>query len=436
MRVLIICRYFPPENRIGAVRPSRFARYLNQYDGCDVTALTVSPLGASTAEYKDEYRGVKVMRAAPSAFVSRINGALKRGGKGTPAANAGAVPQSKSNSVTFKQKIRKILFRIRERMLDASYLRGAKKILKKENSVYDVVFSSYSTEFGHEIGLWYKKKHPDIRWITDYRDALWGADSTQKQIKKGSSFVKRISAKCDAVTVVSKSIIDIHKKDFGNKPVHVIPNGYDAEDTVVTESKNTGMPLSVVYTGELYNGKRDLTPLFRAIFDLKTAQKLDFDDLQIIYAGKSVDVFESQISSYPGIRYENLGFIPRSDALKLQADADILLLASWCEPNEKSIITGKFFEYLQMKKPIVCIISGSASGSELTEIINGHDLGISFEAANKEADHEALCAYIEEQLACKKENGRVRFTPDEDYIKRFDYKNVTEQLYGVIKPEK
>ena len=434
MRVLVICRYFPPENRIGAIRPSRFARYLDQYDGTEVDALTVSPLGADKTEQTDDYRGVKVMRAAPSAFVSRINGLLKRGDNDKPAsADAGAPSQvKKSTSGTFKQKIRKVLYNVRERMLDASYLRGAKKILKKQSAVYDVVFSSYSTEFGHEIGLWYKKKHPAVKWITDYRDALWGADSTQKQIKKGSAFVRRMSEKCDAVTVVSKSIVDIHKDDFKNKPVYVIPNGYDAEDTVISDNINKDGALTVVYTGELYNGKRDLTPLFSAITGLQNVQKLDLHDLKIIYAGKSGSVFESQISPYPGIEYENLGFIPRQDALKLQAEADMLLLASWCEPNEKSIITGKFFEYLQMRKPIVCIISGSASGSELTEMINGHRLGISCEAARKETDQKALCGYIERQLSCKKEHGRVNFTPDEEFIDRFDYKNITSMLYEVI----
>ena len=438
MRILVISRYFPPENKIGAVRPSRFARYLNQYDGVEVDALTVSPLGFDTAELKDEYCGVKVMRAASSGFVKRMNRLLKRGSSENTAGakSAGGDPQSnKSSSAAFKRKIRKLLFNTRERMLNRSYLKNAKNILKTANVRYDVVFSSYSTEFSHEVGLWYKKKNPAVIWITDYRDALWGAGSAPEQIKKGSAFVKRISVYCDAVTVVSQSITDIHKNDFKDKPVYVIPNGYDPEDTVTADSKNAESLLSIVYTGELYNGKRDLTPLFRAIFDLKSAEKLSFDDLEIIYAGKSGDVFEKQISSYPGIRYNNLGFIQRRDALTLQAKADILLLASWCEPNERSILTGKFFEYLQMRKPVICVISGSASGSELTQMINGHSLGISYEDALKDKDYRKLCDYLENQINSKKKNGYVQFSSDEEFISRYDYKNITSMLYDSIKKQ-
>jgi glycosyltransferase involved in cell wall biosynthesis len=433
MNILVICQYFPPENKIGAIRPSRIAKYLNRYEDVNVSVLTVVPLSGCPAESADDYCGVRVFRAAPSSAIVRINRILKRGSAPEKAADSAPVsPGEKTGRVGLKQRIRGKLFRIREKLLDYSYYHRAIRILGKIDTSFDALISTYNTEFGHKVALWYKKRHPEVRWITDYRDPLWGAYSSPEQKKHGTEFVRRVSDFCDAVTVVSKGIIDIHREDFNNKPVYVIPNGYDTEDTVPASGESSPGPVRIVYTGELYNGKRDLTPLFEAVNELEQEKKIASEDIEVIYAGKSGSSFLSQISRFPGIKSRNLGFVSREEALAMQSGADILLLASWCEPNEKDVLTGKFFEYLQKKKPIICIISGSASGCALTGIINDHSLGCSYEAASREMDHGMLCSYIEKQVSAKKAHGQVEFIGDDEYVKKFDYESIAGDFYEII----
>ena len=435
MNVLIICRYFPPENKIGAVRPSRIAKYLNRYNDVEVSVLTVEPLGTDLQLFKDSYYGTKVYRVVVPSIIKRLNRTLKR--NESVAATRTTEKQSNSDDnvrrIALKQKIRDILFVARERMLSKAYYSGAKRILKKNNITFDVVISTYNTEFGHNVGYWYKKNHPDVKWITDYRDPLWGSYSTFKQKKHGTAFVKRISKICDAITVVSTGIIDIHKDDFGGKPISLIHNGYDSEDQLTEDVSTNDKTVRLVYTGELYNGKRDLSPLFQAIYILQREHRIQPEDIEIVYAGKSGDSFASQISRFPQIKYTNSGFVSRNEALALQAGADLLILASWCEPNEKAVLTGKFFEYLQMRKPIICMISGSASGCRLTKIINEHFLGFSYEAVNKEMDQGLLCNYIEKQVMAKKDHGTVEFVGDDEFVKQFDYKSIAYEFYSIIK---
>ena len=439
MNVLIICQYFPPENKIGAVRPSRIAKYLNRYKDVDVNVLTVEPLGTDSQLYKDDFNGVAVYRVPVPLFIKRLNSFLSRNG-GVSATRIGGTPSNTENNnvqrVALKQRIRSILFVTREMMLNKAYYFGAKRVLRKLNNSFDVVISTYNTEFGHNVGYWYKKNHPTVKWITDYRDPLFGAYSTPKQKKHGTEFVKRISKACDAITVVSRGIIDIHKDDFDGKPVFLIYNGYDSEDPLPETVLQHEKIVRLVYTGELYNGKRDLSPLFQAISNLQQDHIIQPEDIEIIYAGKSGDCFVSQISCFPKIKYTNLGFVSRKDALFLQAGADLLILASWCEPNEKEVLTGKFFEYLQMKKPIICLISGSASGCRLTKIINEHSLGFSYESESKETDQELLRSYIEKQVMEKKKHGSVTFVGDNEFVKRFDYQSLTDGFYEIIKSKK
>lgn len=434
MNTLIICQYFPPENRIGAVRPSRIAKYLDRYEEMQVSVLTVEPIDVDSPVLDDYYFGVGIKRVAIPRFVKRLNSLLKRN-QHTNSSLHGEINNSyKKTSFkgAFKNYIRGRLFRMRECILNQAYYSKAKRLLKENNTKYDVVISTYNTEFGHKIGLWYKKRHPEIKWITDYRDALWGSYSTLKQKKHGIRFVKRVSKWCDEITVVSNSIVEIHKRDFSDKPVHIIPNGYDLEDSFSAINMKNGMALRIVYTGELYNGKRDLTPLFKAISELIEDGIIKSKDIEMVYAGKSYDCFKSQIDVFPEICYRNLGFVDRQEALSLQSSADILLLASWCEPNEKEILTGKFFEYLQMKKPIICIISGSASGCRLTRIIKDHSLGFSYEAVTNETDKKYLYEYLKKQIFAKKALGHVEFVGDDEYIKRFDYKTIAGDFYKII----
>lgn len=433
MNILVICQYFPPENKIGAVRPSRIAKYLNRYEDTDVSVLTVLPLNGCP-DYLTDYCGVRVYRAAPSSAIVRINKILKHGAASEKTAGASpAYPADNTGHVGLKHFLRVKLFNIREKLLAYSYYHRAIRILGKTDTSFDAIISTYNTEFGHKVALWYKKKHPGVKWIADYRDPLCGAYSTPEQKKHGTEFVRRVSKYCDVVTVAGKGIIDIHREDFENKPVYVIPNGYDSEDTVQVSAVSPSGPVRIVYTGELYNGKRDLTPLFEAITELEKNDKIKPEDTEVIYAGKSGSSFLSQLSRFPGIKSRNLGFISREEALSLQSGADILLLATWCEPNDKEVLTGKFFEYLQMKRPVLCIISGSASGCALTEIINSHFLGCSYEAANRETDFGMLCDYIEKQVSAKKTLGHVEFTGDDEYVKKFDYKTRADDFYRIIK---
>ncbi len=431
MNILIICQYFPPENKIGAIRPSRVAKYLNRYEDVDVSVLTVVPL-SGCSDYLSEYSGVRVFRAAPSPAIIRLNDLLKKGRPQVPLTVGTGTAGGGSGHIGFKQRLRAKLFEIREALLDYSYYFSALRLLKKSDSVFDAVISTYNTKFGHKVALWYKKRHPEVRWIADYRDPLCGAYSTPKQKKQGSEFVRRVSKSCDAVTVVAKGISDIHKDDFGDKPVYVIPNGYDSEDAFPAAEARSEKTVRIVYTGELYNGKRDLTPLFEAVKKLVSENKLSYEDIEVVYAGRSEGVFLSQVGSFPGIRAVNLGFISREEALSLQSGADMLLLATWCEPSDKEVLTGKFFEYLQMKKPIICLISGSASDCALTRIINENSFGCSCEAAGGEKDFEALCSYIDKQVTAKKTSGCVEFIGNEEYIKRFDYKSIATDFYKII----
>ena len=425
-RLLMLCRYFPPENKIGAVRPSRFAKYLAQSGNYKITVLAAMPYGMDCPEYEVTPDGVEIYRVNTGKIASLLH--FKKSGQGAAVSSKiSTSPKKKS----FKHIIIGRLFHFRLLMEKNSMLRNAKKILRDNKKEFDVIFSTYNTEFGHIIAKWYKKHNKKVKWVADFRDSVWLSNSTPDQIKKAKKFAKDVAESCDIITVVSQGIIETHKEDFGDREVKVIYNGYDRDDIPNVTTKSDVI-LKMAYTGELYSGQRDLTPVFKALYKLSDEGKVDLSKVQIVYAGNGGGIFESQIAPFEKISFLNKGFISRKEALQLQLESDVLLLSSWCYKGDKHTLTGKFFEYLGMNKPILSVIDGEETGCILTEMINNENLGFCYEEATKEVGFEKLCGYIEKIYKSFEENGEILHTPNKEFVDSFEYRNITKEVDKLI----
>lgn len=425
-RLLMVCRYFPPENKIGAVRPSRFAKYLAQSGNYKITVVAAMPYGMDCPEYEVTPDGIEIYRVNTGKGASLLH--FKKSGQGAAVSSKiSNSPQKKS----FKHIIIGKLFRFRLLMEKNSMLRNAKKILRDNKKEFDVIFSTYNTEFGHIIAKWYKKHNKKVKWVADFRDSVWLSNSTPDQIKKAKKFAKDVAESCDIITVVSQGIIETHKDDFGDREVKVIYNGYDRDDIPNVTAKSDGI-LKMAYTGELYSGQRDLTPVFKALYKLSDEGKVDLSKVQIVYAGNGGGIFESQIAPFEKISFLNKGFVSRKEALQLQLESDVLLLSSWCYKGDKHTLTGKFFEYLGMNKPILSVIAGEETGCILTEMINNENLGFCYEEATKEVGFEKLCGYIEKIYKSFEENGEILHTPNKEFVDSFEYRNIIKEVDKLI----
>ena len=426
INLLILCRYFPPENKIGAVRPSKLAKYLAQSGNYKITVVAAMPYGIECPEYEVTPEGVEVYRVSTGKSASLLH--YKKTGQGSAVASQISNAPKKSN---FKHLVISKLFKLRLAMEKNAMLRNAKSILRDNKKEFNVVFSTYNTEFGHTVAKWYKNKHKDVKWIADFRDSVWLTNSTPDQIKKAKKFAKQVADKCDLITAVSQGIFETHRDDFGNRERKIVYNGYDSADIPIAVPQNDGI-LRMTYTGELYSGQRDLTPVFKALSKLSDEGKVDLSKIQIVYAGNGGGIFEKQISPFPNIPFANKGFVPRSEALELQLKSDVLLLASWCYKGDKHTLTGKFFEYLGMNKPILSVIAGEGTGCILTEMINNKKLGYCYEEATNEVGFKKLCDYIEEQYKSFEKTGKVAHSPDKEFVEGFEYSNIAKEIDSTI----
>jgi hypothetical protein len=185
--------------------------------------------------------------------------------------------------------------------------------------------------------------------------------------------------------------------------VETIYNGFDPEDyhqLKATKRKENDI-FTIVYTGSIYRGFQDPSPLFEAVSNLKQKGIITPDKLQIQFAGSNADV--GDIAEKYGISeyYFFLGFLPRSAALQLQHDADAVLFLEYNNPAVRGILTGKIFEYLFFSKEIIAVgIDGTTSAGNL---INETSTGICFGT-----DIKKIETYLITRVIDKIENKKVK----------------------------
>lgn len=243
---------------------------------------------------------------------------------------------------------------------------------------WDLVVSSAGPYYVHLPAFRLRTSGLAKCWIADWRD-LW-VDNHMfpgiplfRSIERGRE--RKWCQTADFVTTVSEPLAEILRNNYGCR-VEVIYNGYDIEDYNNLPAENAFHDSSVfkiLYTGTIYKGSQDPSPLFAAVKKLEQAGLLTQAELNILFCGNNADVMsladKAGVLSY--VKY--LGFIPRPIALQMQRDADALLLLEVESEKAKGILTGKLFEYLHAGPPIITI--GVGKDSSVGEVLNNTGRG-------------------------------------------------------------
>jgi glycosyltransferase involved in cell wall biosynthesis len=110
--------------------------------------------------------------------------------------------------------------------------------------------------------------------------------------------------------------------------------------------------LEIVYTGMVYPGRRDPSSLFKALAALGAERRR----VRVKFFGRMLPGVEEIANRYGvGDCVEVHEPVPYQESLRRQMRADVLLLLLWNDPREQGVYTGKLFEYLGARRPILSI---------------------------------------------------------------------------------
>ena len=241
--------------------------------------------------------------------------------------------------------------------------------------------------------------------VIEYRDR-WLEDPYGDEMPRfRRSLERRIEEWCArqarAIVTVSEPWAKDYRARWG-KPVEVCYNGFDPADSAAFGNIQPldNDKLTILYTGIIYPERRDPTPLLRALA-LLGDDRLEF----------SVRVYGSNVDQLKKVVAETgqqdivslLPGVPFTEALRLQHQADMLLLLQWNDPLEAGNVPGKLFEYLAARRPVLGI--GYEQGVP-AGILRQRDAG---QVLNNPAE---IAEYLKSILAIKREKGSVPRLPE------------------------
>lgn len=366
-RVLIITYYWPPSGGGGVQRWLKFVKYLRSFDWEPVIYTPLNPEIPETdlsllEEIPENLEILKHKIWEPYRLYKYFTGK-------SPDDKMQTAFLSEKKKPNLSEKI-SVWIRGNFFIPDARkfWIKPSVSFLSKwlEQNHIDAIISTGPPHSMHLIAM---KLRDELRipWLADFRDPWTNIDfySELKLSHKADNLQhkleKEVLLKADAVTVVSRGML-LEFEQIIERPIKVITNGFDEDDLKNTEGIIPDEKFSIAHIGSLVKTRNPLVlwnVLSTLIYEIPEFEQA----LQIKLVGKIDFEVRTSLENLGLIKYvREIEYLPHNEVVKEQLRSRVLLLPINNTPNAKLILTGKVFEYLQTKRPILCIgpIDGDA----------------------------------------------------------------------------
>jgi len=425
-KVLIITYYWIPSGGAGVQRWVKFAKYLRQYGWEPIIYTPKNPEYPSIDHSfeKDIPADITVLKTP---IWEPYNVYRNLTGKKNQAINAGFISENKKQG--WKDKL-SIWIRGNFLIPDPRrfWIKPSVRFLSdylKENPV-DAVITTGPPHSMHLIGMGLKKNFPSLPWVADFRDPwtnidfykdlnlTWLADKIHHKLER------EVIQNADTVLVVSRGM----EEEFAlmkPKKLRVITNGYDESDVQVGTLTLDGR-FSISHIGTL-NAARNPRIVWKVLSEI-CAENVDFKkDLQIQLVGKVDFSVLEDIQSY-GLQEQllKIDYLSHSEAIAKQNSSQVLMLLINQSGNAKGILTGKFFEYLAAKRPILAV--GPTDG-DAAVVLNETGAGVIVDFADEPETKTAILNYYNQYK-------KGTLSVQSESVERFSRRSLTGELAGLL----
>jgi len=421
LKVLIITYYWPPSGGSGVQRWLKFVKYLQEF-GIEPVVYTVEQPNYLIEDVSllDEIpTNIKILRQ-PIWEPNKILSLFK---KNKNSESTGFLNPNPSVFGKLLQYIRANYFIPDARKF---WIRPSVKFLKKyvsENTI-DMIITSGPPHSMHLIGLELKKQL-GVKWISDFRDPWTEIDYfnqlplTKKSVEKHQKLEQEVLKNADAVLVIGETMKEKFQKLSNN--IYIITNGFDGSD-LKTEEIQLDKNFTITHVG-LMNADRNPKVFWKVISEICNTNESFLNDLEIKLIGKVAVEVDTSIKQYKLKKVKKITYRLHEEVQKYQLQSQVLLLAVNNVPSAKGILTGKVFEYLQAKRPILAI--GPTDG-DLAAVLKETNSGIIINFNDAIKLKETILNLYQEY---KKANLVVA----SKNIEKYHRKALTEKLSKIIK---
>ncbi|NQU43944.1 glycosyltransferase [bacterium] len=275
----------------------------------------------------------------------------------------------------------------------------------------------------HLLAAWARQEW-DTPWIADFRDIIGEKfenlfTSAIDPIRR--HYEKRYLPSASAVVTVSQALAD-QMQERHERDVQVIYNGFDPEDFAETPAP----PLDrfrIVYTGAVNREHPDYRLLLEAVADLVKSGEIPENHIAIEFYGKgNRDRLGPILGDHPSRNLVHIHeSVPREECVRVQRSAAVLLQNAF--PKRKGIMTGKVFEYLAARRPILAI---PGDGDCIDRLLDETGAGVS--CGSIDGIRSRLLQWIQEW----KRTGTVTCQADPKAVMRYSRRNEAGQVARIL----
>ena len=349
VKVLLVTLYFPPAGGGGVQRPLKFATHL---PGLGIETHVLAPDDPKWIHRDDDL-------PAPSlAWVHRIRFIGPAGRK--PAEELHGTMGLDRYVRQASLLGRRLLVPDENVSFNLTAIPAAIRIIKQEG--IDVVITTSPPGSIHFVGA-AAQRQTGVRWVADLRDSLVAhphRDSSKLAVRVKEQGLHAVAAlvakKADAIVAVSDAIAGEMRSRSPRGPVLTIPNGSDFDDFAGLEYHPSRDLFRITHSGSFF-GKRDPRPFLTALAQV--------DGVVARFVG---DFRSTDREWAAGIadRIELIPYAPHRRALELQRDSEaLLLLIPEAGGRGRGVLSGKVYEYLAARRPILAVVPPDGAAAEL-----------------------------------------------------------------------
>ncbi len=416
-RVLVIAYYFPPLGLSGVQRTLKFVKYLPSF-GWEPTVLTVEDRGyfARDEGLLAELDGlpVEILRT-PSLdplhlFRKKKVVQMPSGRSYGAAVKLGSFFLVPDNKIGWRRHA----------------LRAARAA--HERNPFDLIFATAPPFTGFLIAR-DARKQLGLPLVLDYRDP-WLENPLhsyptplhrflhhrmEMSVLRYAHHIVTINRRMKELTLGSSRLLS-------HNDVTILPQGFDPADFEGSVVSADPTRMHIVYTGTFYIDRRpdsflealsrffERTPRARGQVMVSFAGTPREEDRRKIAAMKLDDCVHM------------LGYLPHSDCVRLTRSADVLWLTIGSSRGMDVASTGKLYEYLAARKPILASVPEGEARRTLEKS------GVAF--LSEPTDVEAMTAHLETLHA--RWRAHALPAPADSFLAQFDRRHLTGELAKIF----
>lgn len=408
----MVAYQFPPAGGSGIQRSAKFAKYLPLY-GWEPVVLTrdTKRLGLVDGTLLEELPPETEIIRTPPRDLTAWPGPLSKAGKFI----AWKLLVPDGEILWMKRALKDALARLEKGDISCLYT------------------TSYPYS-DHLMGLEIRKAYPELPWIADFRDEwtnnpyLLDKPHPRWRQKRERELERQVLVRADrliANTPVMKENFVALNPDLGlERRMTVIPNGYDEDDFPKGSDIRPEGKFTVTYTGSLYQ-RRKPDIFLEAAGRLVKAGAIPGNTFRIRFIG---NIKEKSIM--PAVRrcglegmVEVMPYMNHRDCIAYMLKSHVLLLLEGGR-GSGCFYTGKVFEYIRTKRPILALVPEEGAAAD---IVRRTKTGIVCNWSDVAQIERALAG-----LYRRWTEGSLEMQADENEIRRYDRRVLTGELARIL----